>query len=195
MPDQPAQFVTIVSGLPRSGTSMMMQMVAAGGIPVLTDGVRVADIDNPKGYFEFEPVKRIKNDTSWLAEAEGKVVKLIYHLLYHLPTTYHYRVLFMRRDLDEVLGSQQEMLRRRRERGATVSQEELKRIFEKELDRVDQWMEHQPCLEVLTIEHRQVLVAPRHQAQRICDFLGGDLDVHAMASVVMPQLYRQQGES
>ena len=111
---QPGSFVTLVSGLPRSGTSMMMQMLHAGGIPAVTDNIRLADKDNERGYYELEAVKRTKDDASWLRDAPGKAVKVIYLLLYDLPTDYTYRVIFMNRNLDEVLASQRAMLERRR---------------------------------------------------------------------------------
>src|SRR5437868_1127771 len=113
LPNSKAQFLTIVSGLPRSGTSMMMRMLEAGGMPVLTDKVRSADEDNPNGYFEFEAVKRTKQDASWLDDSGGRAVKMVYRLLYDLPVNRNYRVLFMRRNLKEVLASQREMLRRK----------------------------------------------------------------------------------
>src|SRR3569833_79554 len=105
-------FITVVSGLPRSGTSMMMQMLAAGGMPMLTDGVRGPDPDNPRGYFAFGPVKRTPQDARWLAGAPGKAVKVVHSLLPALPGGYEYRVLFMLRDMHEVLASQDTMLRR-----------------------------------------------------------------------------------
>ena len=110
MPDRP--FLTIVSGLPRSGTSLMMKMLEAGGLPVLVDNVREADVDNPRGYYEFEPVKALKSDASWVAPALGKAVKMVYLLLMDLPSDQDYRVVFMRRNLDEVLASQKAMLDR-----------------------------------------------------------------------------------
>ena len=106
------KFITIVSGLPRSGTSMMMRMLEAGGMPVITDNLRTADDDNPRGYFEFEPAKKTKDDPSWLNAAEGKAVKMIYKLLYDLPDRLEYRVLIMRRNMQEVLTSQRKMLDR-----------------------------------------------------------------------------------
>src|SRR5438045_2458230 len=95
--------IIIVSGLPRSGTSLMMQMLENGGVDVVTDNVRTADADNPRGYYEFEPVKKIKQDTSWLPATRGKAFKMVSQLLYHLPPSERYRVLFMERDLDEML--------------------------------------------------------------------------------------------
>src|SRR5262249_30630691 len=102
--------IIIVSGLPRSGTSLMMQMLDGGGVPVLTDNIRAADTDNPRGYYEFEPVKATKRDATWLPAARGKAVKMVSQLLYHLPPGETYRVLFLERDLEEVLASQEKML-------------------------------------------------------------------------------------
>src|SRR2546428_1479705 len=104
------QFITIVSGLPRSGTSMMMRMLDAGGLPVLVDNIRKADDDNPYGYYEFEPVKRLSSDSSWLREARGKAFKMVYALLYELPKDYDYRVIVMQRKMDEIIASQRAML-------------------------------------------------------------------------------------
>ena len=106
------QEIIVVSGLPRSGTSLMMQMLAAGGVEVVTDHVRTADTDNPRGYYEFELVKKIKQDASWLPEARGKAVKMVSQLLYDLPAGEKYRIIFLERDLDEVLVSQEKMLER-----------------------------------------------------------------------------------
>src|SRR5947208_15012411 len=104
--------ITIVTGLPRSGTSVMMQMLSAGGLPPLTDGLRQPDEDNPRGYFEFEPVKQIRRDTAWLQLAVGKAVKMVHLLLPELPLdqNHRYRVIMMRRDLSDVLASQNKML-------------------------------------------------------------------------------------
>src|SRR5215813_2579369 len=109
-----AQPIIVVSGLPRSGTSMMMKMLAAGGLPVLVDAIRAADDDNPNGYFEFEPVKQLADgQNEWLTEAGGKVVKIISALLEYLPKSYHYKIIFMERELKEILASQQKMLSHR----------------------------------------------------------------------------------
>jgi len=188
-------YITIVSGMPRSGTSMMMQMLVAGGIPALTDQIREADHDNLQGYYEFEPVKRTKHDSSWLKNADGKVVKVIYMLLYDLPAACSYRVIFMKRSLDEVLASQHKMLQRRGEAGASVPDNKLREIFEGQLQKVDTWLDEQPNFEVLTIEHRDVLSDPAGQANQINNFLGASLDVNAMAAVVDPALYRQRGDN
>src|SRR5687767_12088310 len=137
---QQESFVTVVSGLPRSGTSLMMQMISAGGIPALTDEVRTADEDNPRGYLEFERVKRIKQDTSWLDEARGKVVKMVHLLLYDLPLDRPYRVVFMRRNLDEVLASQRKMLERQGKQGAQIPEAQLRKVFEDQVKKVTTWM-------------------------------------------------------
>src|SRR5262245_15575927 len=104
--------IIVVSGLPRSGTSLMMQMLDNGGIEVVTDNVRAADTDNPRGYYELEKVKRVKQDASWLPQARGKAFKMVSQLLYDLPASERYLVVFMERDFDEMLLSQEKMLQR-----------------------------------------------------------------------------------
>src|SRR3989442_525361 len=138
--------ITIVTGLPRSGTSVMMQMLGAGGLAPLTDGLRQPDEDNPRGYFEFEPVKQIKRDTAWLELAVGKVVKMVHLLLPELPLDrdHRYRVIMMRRDLGEVLESQKKMLMRKGRAGADLDSEKLRSVFEQQLSRVDQFLASHP---------------------------------------------------
>ena len=185
-------FVTIVSGLPRSGTSMMMQMLTAGGIEAMTDRVRGADDDNPRGYYELEAVKKTKDDAAWLADADGKVVKMIYRLLYDLPTDRSYRVIFMRRKMDEVLASQAVMLDRRGEKGAALPPEKLAELFQSELAKFDSWIAGQSCFEMLDIDYTEAVSDPATQARRIDAFLGGGLDTDAMAATVDPSLYRNR---
>ena len=185
--------VTIVSGLPRSGTSMMMRMLEAGGMQVLTDNLRTADEDNPRGYYEYERVKQIEDDTSWLPEAEGKVVKMIAALLKHLPPGYRYRVVFMIREMEEVLSSQRQMLIRRGEPTDRVSDERMAALFQRHVQQVRGWLERQPDLEVIYVNYREVLGHPLEQATRVNDFLGSILDVEAMAEAVDLNLYRQRG--
>lgn len=184
--------IIIVSGLPRSGTSMTMKMLAAGGIPPLTDEIRAADIDNPKGYYEFERAKKLRDgDTAWLPEAQGKAVKLIGALLMELPTGYTYRVLFMRRQIDEVLASQAKMLERRGEENK-VDDDTMAVLFEKHIRQVEDWMHKQPKLEYLDVDYNAVLADPCPQVEAINQFLGGELDTTAMLAVVDPNLYRQR---
>lgn len=184
--------ITIVSGLPRSGTSMMMSMLRAGGVPLLVDGQRTADADNPKGYFEFERVKKLPHDTAWLAEARGKAVKVIAALLEHLPADHRYRVIFMRRRIEEVLDSQQVMLERRGEEAPEASAAEARSLLLRHLDEVTDWLDRQPHFEVAYVNYNRLLADPYPAARRVDALLGGGLDVEAMAAVVDPALYRQR---
>jgi len=189
------QPVVIVSGLPRSGTSMMMKMLEAGGIPPLTDQIRTADSDNPKGYYEFERVKQLdKGDTAWVAEAQGKGVKVISQLLRYLPDDQDYKVIFMRRNMDEILASQKKMLTNRGEDPNRVSDEELTRLFEKHLGHVRQWLDGQTNVETLYIHYSDVLSDPRPSVGQINEFLGGHLNTEAMIASVDPKLYRNRQE-
>jgi hypothetical protein len=188
-------FVTIVSGIPRSGTSMMLRMLAAGGLPILTDGIRSADDDNPHGYFEWEGVKSLKHDASWVAGAVGKGVKVIYHWICDLPLDNRYRIVFMRRDLDEVLASQAAMLRRRGNMDRSPDDTTMKRLFQDELREIDEWLACHPSFTVLNVEYTAVLASPLEQAGRVNAFLGGDLNSQAMAGMVEPALYRRRTSS
>ncbi|MEZ4513104.1 MAG: sulfotransferase [Chloroflexota bacterium] len=190
---KPRQPVTIVSGLPRSGTSMMMKMLEAGGLLPLTDHLRTADVDNPKGYYEFERVKKLEEgDVAWLPEAEGKVVKVISALLKHLPDGYEYRVIFMRRNMSEILASQKKMLQNRGEATDVVSDEEIAALFDKHLQHIRHWIETHPNVSVLYLHYSDVLADPLPQARRVNAFLGNTLNVEAMALTVDPNLYRNR---
>lgn len=187
------EYITIVSGLPRSGTSMMMKMLEAGGMPPYTDNIRTADDDNPKGYYEYERVKKLpEGDTSWLPDARGKVVKVISALLEHLPLEYDYRVLFMQRKMDEILASQKQMLIRSGQPTDKVGDDQLAEMYEKHLARVNSWLAGQANFSVLYLDYNQMLADPEKYAPMINDFLGGELDSMAMASVVDAKLYRQR---
>jgi hypothetical protein len=189
-PSRPGE-VTIVSGLPRSGTSMMMRMIAAGGIPALTDGVRAADPDNPLGYFEFEPVKRTREDPSWLQRAAGHVVKMVHVLLRDLPDDRPYAVVMMRRDLDEVLASQAAMLARSGRPAARIPPDALKRVYSAQLSEVERHMDARSNFRRMTIEHARVLADPLGEARGVAAFLGLD-SASAMAAAVDPSLYRNR---
>lgn len=185
--------VIVVSGLPRSGTSMMMKMLEAGGIPPITDEIREADVDNPKGYYEFERVKQLdKGDKEWVANAQGKSVKVISQLLRHLPDGYTYKVIFMRRNMDEIIASQKKMLINRGEDPNKVSDEEIAELFEKHLAQVMNWLDNQPNVDVLYIHYGAMLAEPQTQAELVTAFLGSDLNVEAMTAVVDPNLYRNR---
>jgi hypothetical protein len=185
-------FVTVVSGLPRSGTSVMMQMLHAGGLPAVTDQIRTPDDDNPRGYFEFERVKQVKADKTWLPGAVGKVVKMVHMLLYDLPPEYQYRVIFMRRNLEEVVASQRVMLQRQGKLGAAIPDAQLIRIFDDQVAKVLKWLDAQPNFRTLQVVYPELIADPRGNAQRIDEFLGGGLDVDAMAGAVDPKLYRNR---
>jgi hypothetical protein len=187
------QFITIVSGLPRSGTSMMMKMVDAGGIPPLTDELRVADEDNPKGYYEFERVKQMdKGDTGWIPEARGKAVKVISALLKFLPTTEQYRVIFIRRNIDEILASQRKMLIHRGEDPDRQDDAQMKTLFEKHVRSVEEWLTSRGNVRTLYVHYSDMLGNPKPQIERVNAFLGGKLDTARMAEVVDPALYRNR---
>ncbi|EAQ78560.1 sulfotransferase domain-containing protein [Blastopirellula marina] len=182
--------ITIVSGLPRSGTSLMMQMLDRGGIPALTDEIRTADTDNPQGYFEYERVKQTRDDPSWLDHADGKVVKMVSSLLYDLPTTHSCRVLFMRRDIDEILDSQEKMLTRLGRPAAR--REDIKQAFSVHLDRLLQWLPTQEHLQVLQVSYNDLFVSPNEEIGKVTRFLDRELDLPAMVDVIDPGLYRNR---
>ena len=184
--------IIIVSGLPRSGTSMMMGMLEAGGLPILTDRVRTADEDNPKGYYEFELVKKIETEQEWLQAARGKAVKMISALLKYLPPTYSYQIIFMRRSLAEVLASQRQMLIRRGENPDAVDDARMAALFERHLAWVEEWLAAQPHIRVLYVRYDEVVVDALAQARRVNEFLGGGLDIDRMAAAVDRTLYRQR---
>ncbi len=185
--------VVVISGLPRSGTSMAMSMVEAGGLEVVQDGMRQVDEDNPKGYFEDNRVMELAgtSDKSWLIEARGKGVKIISYLLKELPATNNYKVLFVYRSLDEVLASQAKMLARRGERVET-SDERMRELFEADLWRARYLMQHASQFQCLGLEYRDVLDDALAASERINRFLGGTLDAKKMASVVDHALYRNR---
>jgi hypothetical protein len=172
---------------------MMMKMLDAGGIPPVTDKIRSADDDNPKGYYEFERVKQLdKGDNAWLEGAQGKAVKVIAALLKHLPDRYAYKVVFMRREMEEILRSQKQMLIRRGEDPDKIDDEEMAALFSKHLDHITAWITEQPHFDVIFVSYNEVMGSPVEQAQRINQFLGKGLNVETMAAVVDPDLYRQR---
>jgi hypothetical protein len=182
----------IVSGLPRSGTSMMMRLLASGGLTPLVDDFREADEDNPRGYFEFERVKGLPADADWLNEAVGRPVKVISGLLEHLPDDRSYRVLFMRRHLDEVLASQRRMLQRRGKPAGPEGDPRMADLFSKHLEAVEGRILTKPCFEVCWFDYANVIAAPLTTAATVDEFLGLSLDRAAMAASVDSELYRQR---
>ena len=187
--------ITIVSGLPRSGTSLMMQMLAAGGMPTLSDGERRADTDNPRGYLEWERIKQLPKEPGLIAEAEGKVVKVISQLLLSLPPGHEYRVVFMQRPLPEVMKSQDEMLRRRGTYDPNVDTSAIMSAFRDHLFKVNTWLNRTANVTVLRVNYHDVLRDPKATAEKIAQFLGVTLDSEAMVQQVDPSLYRQRVQS
>ena len=187
-----APFVVIVSGLPRSGTSMMMKMLESGGVPVLADDLRQADIDNVNGYYEFQPALKVKNDTSWLTDANHKAVKMVYQLLYDLPDGFEYRVLMMRRAMDEVLASQKKMLARLGKPTDTIPDAKMAEIFRAGLTKFEAWIVQKPNFRMLDVDYNGMVADPLRQIEAIDALLGGGLDRDAMAAVVQPELYRNR---
>jgi len=186
------QFITVVSGLPRSGTSLMMQMLVAGGIPPLTDGIRQPDADNPRGYFEFERVKQLKHDKAWLADATGKVVKIVHLLLTELPPDHNYRVVFMRRHIDEILASQQKMLQRSGRTRPAGNAGLLAKNFIAQVSQVQQWLSARPNFRMLEVWHHDLIAHPQEQVARINTFLGGALNETSMITAIDPALHRNR---
>ena len=174
---------------------MTMRMLEAGGMAVLTDGLRAADDSNPKGYYEFEPVKGLDKpgEHAWLADARGKAVKIISFLLTHLPERYDYHVIFMQRDLDEVLASQNKMLETRGE-SAGAADARMREVYEQHLAQVARFLSRRECFSTLYLPYAEVVADPRAQATRVSQFLGGSLDVGAMAAVTDRALYRQRAD-
>lgn len=190
-----SNFLTIVSGLPRSGTSMMMRILHAGGIPVLIDetgGAREADEDNPRGYYEFEAVEKTKHDESWLSESNGKAVKLVYRLLEDLPDDYNYRVIFMGQDMRDIHASQETMLERNNKTSQTMVFKEFEQIFGDDLKRILRWANAKPNFKILEINYRDVVLNPLPQLDVISSFLGGELNIDSMQSVLETKLDRKR---
>jgi len=184
--------ITIVSELPRSGTSLMMQMLVAGGMTPLSDGERRADEDNPRGYLEWERIKQLPKDPACIAGAEGKVVKVISQLLLALPAGHEYRVIFMQRPMAEVLASQDQMLRRRGTYKEGADSAAIAAAFEKHLREVYAWMEGKPHVKAIRVAYHEVLLDPRGVGGKVAEFLGVELDLEAMARQVDAALYRNR---
>lgn len=185
--------LTIVSGLPRSGTSMMMQMLEAGGLKVFTDKERIADESNPKGYYEHEAVKNLAKNKKWLPDAKGKVVKVIAQLLEHLPMNYRYKVVFMERDIYEIIRSQQKMLiRDGHKMQEDVLPLNLELSYQKTITKVRSWAEQQPNVDILYVNYKAMIENPFYHAMLVNDFLEGELHPEEMVKVIDPSLYREK---
>ncbi len=184
--------ITIVSGLPRSGTSMMMKILEAGGVEIVTDNIRQANEDNPHGYYEYEKVKEIKEDTSWLVETRGKAFKMISQLLFDLPSNESYKVIFMQRDMNEILASQRKMLERMGNNEGGISDEKMEQFFNKHLSKVMEWMEGRKYIDVLIVNYNEFMANPDEKIKLLNQFLNGKLDVEQSVKVVDQSLYRNR---
>ena len=186
--------IYVVSGLPRSGTSMMMRMLEAGGIAPFTDGQRSADVDNPEGYYELERVKNLETDPDkrWLREARGRALKVISFLLRHLPGDNAYRVVYMRRHLDEVLRSQDKMLDRLGNPKPGGDLEAMKEAYRNDIVAARLYARKQPFVELIEVHYSDAVADPAATARRVNEFLGGSLDEAAMAAAVKADLYRNR---
>ena len=186
------QPIIIVSGMPRSGTSMMMRMLAEGGLPTLTDELRRPDDDNPNGYFELEVVRQLKEGNfAWLNEANGKVVKVISALLEHLPEDHQYKIIFMERNPKETLASQKKMLDHRGQI-SKLSDEEMEQQFHRHLAAMKPWLVRQPNMEVLYVNYNALVTEPQSACERIAEFLDLPLNQSQMLAVPDTQLYRNR---
>ena len=186
--------IVVVSGLPRSGTSMAMKMLAAGGMPILTDGIRQADESNPRGYYELEAVKELhtQQDTAWLADAKGKAVKVVSFLLTWLPEGYNYRVVFMQRDLREVIASETTMLHKRGQQAPTSTEDQTIAVYLQHLQKVERFLSSRACFSIRKMNYRDALERPENAARQLRDFVGRSLNVEEMARVADPALYRNR---
>ncbi len=185
--------INIVSGLPRSGTSMMMQMLEAGGLDVFTDKIRQADESNPRGYYEHEAVKNLKKKSDFLMDARDKTVKVIANLLPYLPSRFKYKIVYMKRDLSEIIGSQQKMLVRD---GKRVKEDVLPlgllKSFEETLVQTKNWMKNQKNIEFIEIDYSELMENPFEKALHLHQFFDGALNPVAMASIPDNALYRER---
>ena len=184
--------IIVVSGLPRSGTSMMMKILAEGGLSVVADQSRLADQDNPNGYFELELVKQMsQGNVAWLADAGGKAVKVISGLLENLPQEYFYKIIFMEREIKEILASQHKMLAHRNEE-LKATDIEIERQFQKHLSVLKPWLVRQPNMEVLYVSYNALMADPQALCRRLIEFTSTPLDMDRMLSVPTRDLYRNR---
>lgn len=179
--------VTIVTGLPRSGTSLMMQLLNKSSLEILSDGIRQKDISNPEGYYELEAVKGIVRDNSFLKEAQGKVVKIVAPLPIYLDRTLNYRIVFMRRDIEEVLRSQEKMLNK----DQTSEREKFRTIYEMHLNKTYQFFEAN-SIPYIDIQYKQLLNDSQDELQKLIDFLDLSSSVDELLSVIKVDLYRNK---
>ncbi len=170
---------------------MMMQMLEAGGMKILTDNIRKSDKDNPKGYYEFEKVKQIKNDQSWLENARGKAAKIISFLLKYLPEKHQYKIIFMERRMEEILISQKQMIINQK-KSNKIDDQQMMKSFYRHLEQIKKWLKKQTNIEVLFLNYNQILKNPVKEIKKINQFLNHNLKAEKMVKTINPRLYRQK---
>jgi len=184
--------ITVVSGLPRSGTSLMMQMLDAGGMELFSDNIRQPDRSNPRGYCEFERVKSLNRDSSWLYETEKSAVKIVAHWLHFLPPEFEYSIVFMERELEEVIKSQDEMLKFAGRPARKYNLDLIANSYRRLIEVTKSWLSSQKNINTIYINHHEVITNPSHVAERINKFLGNILNDNQMPSVIDHALYHQK---
>ena len=192
-PDVPLPLV-IVTGLPRSGTSLVMSLLAAGGHPILEDHRRAPDPDNPRGYYEFEPVKSLMRDNTWLHAHAGQAIKIISTLLPFIPPDLPLDVIWIQRHLPEVLASQSTMLMRAG-KPLAANPALLATAFQKQTMATEAFLTRRPRTRVLALQHHELLQSPVQQISRLLDFLPSLQNESKMLQTIDPALHRQRLEN
>ncbi|KAA3617743.1 MAG: sulfotransferase family protein [Calditrichaeota bacterium] len=185
--------ITIVSGLPRSGTSMMMKVLQKGGMTLVYDDLRVADNDNPNGYFEYAKVKNLKEDNSWLFDAQGQAIKILFNFLYFLPQKYKFKIIFMQRNMQEILASQNKMLLRS---GKSIGQDnrQFEILFNSEIIKCKDWLKNQKNIDTINVSYNQIMETPFPICQSINNFLEKSLNLDGMVNAIDKSLYRNKSD-
>ncbi len=187
--------IIIVSGLPRSGTAMMMNMLKAGGIKILEDKTRKPDENNPKGYFEYEPAKKLpEGNISWLDEAEEKAVKVISFFLQHLPDKFEYKIIFMERNFDEILKSQKQTVMEKGQKTHPKEDKMMLEYYKSHVKQTKEWISLQSNFSVLYLSYNEMVKHPEQHLDSICEFLGNELNKDKMNKVIDEKLYRQRSK-
>ena len=185
------EYITVVSGLPRSGTSMLMKILEKGKITPFIDNIRIADSDNPEGYYEFDPVKKLKDDNSWLFKCKGHSVKIVSPLIENIPLNLNYKVIFIDRDMEEILASQNKMLSNRGE-VTDIDDTIMSSYYESHLVSIKEWLSSQSNIDILYISYNATIENPEKTVKQISNFLNIQEGLEQMTNVVMPNLYRNR---
>lgn len=182
--------IVLVSGLPRSGTSLMMQMLDKGGVEALVDGKREADDSNPKGYYEYEPVMSLHRDNSWMKKTKNKSLKVVAPLLKHIDPQFRYKIIFMKRDLNEVVKSQQKMIGKSTDTLPIT----LLNSYQEQLNHIEVWKEKEPGVELIYIDYKEIIENPDKMSEKVENFIGKKLNKEKMAACVDKSLYRNRAK-